>query len=381
MVVVQEVLQRRWEPRRWEQWMAVRSWQWPTERIIKADPLKTTREVAQELNIHHSTVVQHLKQIRKVRKLSEWVPHEWTANQKIVILKCRLLLLYTTTNHFSIRLWCAMKSRFYMTTSNDHLSGWTKNKLQSTSKSQNCTKKSSWLPFGVCCLSEPIQLSEFRQNQYIWEVCSANGWDAPKTARPAASTGQQKGLNPSQECPTAHHKTNTSKAEWAGLRSFASSAIFTWPLAKRLWLLQASWQFFAGKMLPQSVGGRKWFPRFHRIPRQGFLCYRNKQTSLGKNVLIVMVPILINKDVLEPSYNDLKFTVWNCNYVCTNRRIDAFELWCWRRLLRVPWTARRSTVHSKGDQPWMLFGRNDAKAETPVLWPPHEKSWLIGKRL
>ena len=36
-------------------------------------------------------------------------------------------------------------------------------------------------------------------------------------------------------------------------------------------------------------------------------------------------------------------------------------------------------VHSKGDQSWMFFGRNDAKAETPELWPPHVKSWLIGK--
>ena len=36
-------------------------------------------------------------------------------------------------------------------------------------------------------------------------------------------------------------------------------------------------------------------------------------------------------------------------------------------------------VHSKGDQPWVFFGRTDAKAETPVLWPPHVKSWLIGK--
>ena len=36
-------------------------------------------------------------------------------------------------------------------------------------------------------------------------------------------------------------------------------------------------------------------------------------------------------------------------------------------------------VHSKGDQLWDFFGRNDAKAETPVLWPPHVKSWLIGK--
>ena len=38
-------------------------------------------------------------------------------------------------------------------------------------------------------------------------------------------------------------------------------------------------------------------------------------------------------------------------------------------------------VHPKGDQPWDFFGRNDAKAETLVLWPPHVKSWLIGKRL
>ena len=36
-------------------------------------------------------------------------------------------------------------------------------------------------------------------------------------------------------------------------------------------------------------------------------------------------------------------------------------------------------VYSKGDQPWVFFGRNDAKAETPIVWPTHEKSLLIGK--
>ena len=57
------------------------------------------------------------------------------------------------------------------------------------------------------------------------------------------------------------------------------------------------------------------------------------------------------------------------------QRIDAFELWCWRRLLRVPWTCKDiQPVHSEGDQPWDFFGRNDAKAEAPVLWPPHVKS-------
>ena len=56
---------------------------------------------------------------------------------------------------------------------------------------------------------------------------------------------------------------------------------------------------------------------------------------------------------------------------------DAFELWCWRRLLRVPWTARRS--NQSGDQSWVFIGRTDAKTETPILWPPHEKNWLIWK--
>ena len=53
------------------------------------------------------------------------------------------------------------------------------------------------------------------------------------------------------------------------------------------------------------------------------------------------------------------------------RRIDAFELWCWRRLLRVPWTARRFKQRRSA---WVFFGRTDAKTETPVLWPPHAKS-------
>ena len=78
--------------------------------------------------------------------------------------------------------------------------------------------------------------------------------------------------------------------------------------------------------------------------------------------------------------------VYGCESWTTKKaecqRIDAFELWCWRRLLRVPWTAKEiQPVHSKGDQSWVFFGRNDAKAETPVLWPPDAKSWLIEKTL
>ena len=63
-----------------------------------------------------------------------------------------------------------------------------------------------------------------------------------------------------------------------------------------------------------------------------------------------------------------------------HQRTDVFEIWCWRRLSRVPWTARRSNQSIlKEISPGVFFGRNDAKAETLVLWPPHAKSWLLGK--
>ena len=81
-----------------------------------------------------------------------------------------------------------------------------------------------------------------------------------------------------------------------------------------------------------------------------------------------------------------------------HQRIDAFKLWCWRRFLRVPWTARRSNQSIlKGNQSWMFIGRTamgshrvghdwgdlaaaaDAEAVTPILWPPDAKCWLTGK--
>ena len=61
------------------------------------------------------------------------------------------------------------------------------------------------------------------------------------------------------------------------------------------------------------------------------------------------------------------------------RRIDAFELWCWRRLESPLDCKEIQPAHSEGDQPWMFFGRNDAKAETPILWPLEAKSGLIRK--
>ena len=52
----------------------------------------------------------------------------------------------------------------------------------------------------------------------------------------------------------------------------------------------------------------------------------------------------------------------------------------WEKTLESPLNCKDiQPVHPKGNQPWVFFERNDAKAETSVLWPPHAKSWLIGK--
>ena len=84
-------------------------------------------------------------------------------------------------------------------------------------------------------------------------------------------------------------------------------------------------------------------------------------TLLTKVCLVkaVVFPVVI--------YGCDSWTVKKAEY----QRIDAFELWCWRRPLDCK---EIQPVHSKGDQSWDFFGRNDAEAETPVLWLPHVKS-------
>jgi len=63
-----------------------------------------------------------------------------------------------------------------------------------------------------------------------------------------------------------------------------------------------------------------------------------------------------------------------------HRRIYAFELWCWRRLLRVPCNYKEiKLVNSEGNQPWIFIGRTAAESEAPLLWPPDVKSQLTGK--
>ena len=62
------------------------------------------------------------------------------------------------------------------------------------------------------------------------------------------------------------------------------------------------------------------------------------------------------------------------------QRIDAFKLWCCRRLLKSPLDIQETKpVNPKGNQPWIFIGMTDAEAEAPVLWPPDANNWLIAK--
>ena len=86
--------------------------------------------------------------------------------------------------------------------------------------------------------------------------------------------------------------------------------------------------------------------------------------------LLIKVPIVKAVVFLVVMYGCESWTIKEAE--CCS--IDAFELWCWRRLESPLDCKEIQPVHSKEDQVWVLFGGNDAKAETPLLWPPHEKS-------
>ena len=73
--------------------------------------------------------------------------------------------------------------------------------------------------------------------------------------------------------------------------------------------------------------------------------------------------------------------MWGLDFIETEHQIiNAFELWCWKKTLDSPLDWKEiHPVHPKGDQSWVFIGRTDVEAETPILWPPDAKSWLIWK--
>ena len=67
--------------------------------------------------------------------------------------------------------------------------------------------------------------------------------------------------------------------------------------------------------------------------------------------------------------------IYEYMYVC----VDAFKLWCWRRLESPLESKEIKPVSPKGNQSWIFIGGTDGEADTPIFWPPDEKSWLTRK--
>ena len=90
-----------------------------------------------------------------------------------------------------------------------------------------------------------------------------------------------------------------------------------------------------------------------------------------------------NKGPASQGYGFSSSHVWIWELDCEESWVP--KNWCFwtavlEKTLESPMDCKEiQPVHSKGDQSWVFFGRNDAEAETSVLWPPHVKSWLIGK--
>ena len=110
----------------------------------------------------------------------------------------------------------------------------------------------------------------------------------------------------------------------------------------------------------------------------------------GRKVMANLDSILKSRDIILPTKVHLvkaivfPVVMYGCESWTIKKpehqRIDAFKLWCWRRLFESPLYCKEiQPVHPKGDQPWDFFGRTDAKAESSVLWPPDVKTWLIAK--
>ena len=108
-----------------------------------------------------------------------------------------------------------------------------------------------------------------------------------------------------------------------------------------------------------------------------------RRLLFGRKVMTKLDSILKSRDITLPTkVHPVKATVFpvvvsECESWTIKkaecRKIDVFELRCWKTLESPMDCMEIQPVHSKGDQSWVFFGRTDAKAETPILWPPHAK--------
>ena len=124
------------------------------------------------------------------------------------------------------------------------------------------------------------------KNHYIWEVRSANRWDARKTAMQAAGTGQQKGPNSSLwQCLTARLTTNTSKIEWIRLSKFCLICHIYLTSCQPTTISSGILTTFCRENASTTSMRQKMLSKCLLIPKHEFLCYRNKQTYFSMVVV------------------------------------------------------------------------------------------------
>ena len=215
---------------------------WPSEvdtnqlsAIIEASYNSYNWKVAKEFSVSYSSVIRHLKQIGKVKKLDKWVPCELTGNQKVVILKCHLLLFYATmTSHFSIGLLRVMESGFFYNKLSCRRSSKALPKAKLAPKKVMVTvwgSAASLINYRFLNPSEIITSEKYAQqiNEMHWKLQCLQ----------LALVNRKYPVLHNSAGPSVTQSI-ASKAEWIKLWGFVSSAIFTWPLANWLPLLQAS---------------------------------------------------------------------------------------------------------------------------------------------
>ena len=120
-------------------------------------------------------------------------------------------------------------------------------------------------------------------------------------------------------------------------------------------------------------------PQIKRCLLLGRIAMTNLDSVLkSRGDIILLTKVCTVKAMVFP------VVMYGCNIwamkKAEHQRINTFELWCWGRLLRVPWTESKSNpVRPKGNESWIFIGRVDAQAEAPILWSPDAKNWLTGK--
>ena len=153
----------------------------------------------------------------------------------------------------------------------------------------------------------------------------------------------------------------------------------------------------SGPITSWQIDGKQWLTSFFWAPKSlqmVIAAMKFKKLLLGRKVMTNLDSILKSRDVtLSTKVHLVKATVfqWSCMDVRVGlwRKLSFWtqllSFWCfWTTVLEKTLEStldckETQPVHPKGDQSWVFIGRTDAEAETPLLWPPHTKSWLIWK--